>query len=160
MRRSPATESATEMRTTKTAASTLARRCRLLLGVLLGLVASALFLPAPNGGSTAVVSRGPLLSDCDGAIDELVIHYVRGADEIVGAVYDGFLRQLPAEVTVHVVSPDQPAFDELIARLGPTRCRLSPVITGHPITPWARDRWLACAPAPGQEGGNPPVAPR
>lgn len=149
MRQPPETEGATEMSST-TAVSTMARRCRVPLGVALGLVASVLVLPALDGDSTASVSSGPLLSDCDGAIDQLVIHYVRGADEIVGTVYCDFLRQLPAEVTVHVVCPDRPAYDELTAEVGTTSCSLSPVILGHPITSWSRDRWLACAPAPGE----------
>ncbi|MCY2927586.1 MAG: hypothetical protein NT031_19530, partial [Planctomycetota bacterium] len=54
---------------------------------------------------------------------------------------------LPADVTVHVVCPDRAAFEDLRGRVGSTACTLSPVLTGHAITAWARDRWLALAPA-------------
>ncbi|MDP6446709.1 MAG: hypothetical protein QF805_23155, partial [Pirellulaceae bacterium] len=130
--------------------STIGQRFRAAAGVLLGLVASALVLLAFENNRATAVSMGPQLSDCDGAIGELVIHYVGGAHEIVGAVYDDFLRQLPADVTVHVVCPDRSGFDELIDHVGTTRCILSPVISGHPITTWSRDRWLAIAPSPGR----------
>jgi len=130
--------------------STAAARYRVALGVLLGLVASAALLSVFDGiggGSSAVTLRGPLLSDCEGPLRELAIHYVSEAAEIVGPTYGDFLRQLPAEVTVHVVCPDRAAFDDLLDRVGAVRCVLSPVVVGHPITVWSRDRWLALAPA-------------
>ena len=40
-----------------------------------------------------------------------------------------------------------PAFDDFIATVGPVRCRVSPILAGHPITTWSRDRWVALAPA-------------
>jgi hypothetical protein len=134
--------------------STAAARCRVLLGVLLGLVASAAVLSVFDGiggGSPEGAPRGPLLSDCQGTIRELVMHYVREAAAVVGPTHREFLSQLPTGVTVYVVCPDRAAFEDLRARLGPTRCRLSPVVVGHPITVWSRDRWLALAPA--EEGG-------
>jgi len=130
--------------------STTAAQYRVALGVLLGLVASAALLSVFDGiggGSPAVTRRGPLLSDCEGPLRELAIHYVSEAAEIVGPTYGDFLRQLPAEVTVYVVCPDRAAFDDFLNRVGAVRCVLSPVVVGHPITVWSRDRWLALAPA-------------
>lgn len=117
--------------------------------MLLGLVVSAALLSVFDGagGGPMGVPRGPLLGDCEGTIRELVIHYVRGAAEVVGATYGDFLEQLPADVTVHVVCPDRAALEEFLDRVGPTECVLSPVVVGHPITVWSRDRWLALAPA-------------
>jgi N-dimethylarginine dimethylaminohydrolase len=130
--------------------STAAARYRVALGVLLGLVASAALLSVFDGfggGNSAATLRGPLLSDCEGPLRELAIHYVSEAAEVVGPTYGDFLRQLPAEVTVHVVCPDRAAFEELRNRVGAVQCVLSPVVVGHPITVWSRDRWLALAPA-------------
>ena len=130
--------------------STAAARYRVALGVLLGLAASAALLSVFDGfggGNLAATLRGPLLSDCEGPLRELAIHYVSEAGEVVGPTYGDFLRQLPTEVTVYVVCPDRAAFEELRNRVGAIQCVLSPVVVGHPITVWSRDRWLALAPA-------------
>ena len=130
--------------------STAAARYRVPFGVLLGLCASAGLLSlfdGTGGGSPARTLRGPVLSDCQGTIRELVIHYLSEGADIVGPTYGDFLQQLPSRVTVHVVCPDQAAFEDLLGRVGPTECILSPVVVGHPITAWSRDRWLALAPA-------------
>jgi hypothetical protein len=73
-----------------------------------------------------------------------VIHYA-GADDddVVLPTYRTFLRQLPAGVDVSVVCPGEAAFADLVRQVGPTACRLSPVVVSHPITSWSRDRWLA-----------------
>ena len=84
-----------------------------------------------------------VLSDCDGTIHEIVIHYVTEAGDVVGGAYRDFLQQLPPEVVVHVVCPDRTAFDDLVTRVGSTDCQLEAVVVGHPITTWSRDRWLA-----------------
>jgi hypothetical protein len=130
--------------------STAAARYRLALGVLLGLAVSAAVLSVFDGlgsGGSAPTLRGPVLSDCDGPLRELAIHYVSAAAEVAGPTYCDFLRQLPEGVTVHVVCPDRATFDELCSRVGAVRCVLSPTVVGHPVTVWARDRWLALAPA-------------
>lgn len=117
---------------------------RVPLGVLLGLVGAAIVLavvdPRP---ATPASLPATVLSDCDGAIQEIVIHYVSNAADIVGDAYRDFLQQLSSEVLVQVVVPDLVAFDDLSARVGPTDCRLEAVVVGHPITTWSRDRWLA-----------------
>ncbi len=135
--------------------ATLTSPTRLVVGVLLGLAVSAVVLSAlesTGGRSPAPALPGPVLSDCDGPIRELVIHYVRAAAPIVGPTYRDFLRQLPADVEVHVVCPDRAAFDDLLQRVGPTACTVSPVVVDHALTPWSRDRWLALA--PGEASGR------
>jgi hypothetical protein len=79
---------------------------------------------------------------------ELVIHYEPGAKETVSTTYQQFIGDLPPSVTVYAVCPDPPAFQELKTILGAIRCQLRPVIVNHPITAWARDRWV-CLRAPG-----------
>jgi len=119
------------------------RDWRLRLGVGLGLLGAAAFVavqrPSPRPDC------GPVLSDCDGALRELVIQYVIGAADIAALPYRQFLGALPASVTVHVVCPGRAAFEDLRRRVGPTACQLTPVFTGHPQTCWSRDRWLALA---------------
>ncbi len=123
-----------------------AKLLRIPLGILLGLVGSAIMLAVVDSRPTAPVASPPtVLSDCDGAIDEIVIHYITGAGHIVGRAYRDFLQQLPADVVVQVVCPDRDAFDDLVARVGSTSCQLKAVVVAHPITPWSRDRWLALA---------------
>lgn len=121
-----------------------------LLGAVLGLVAAGVVLtladrlhwPLP----TPAPAPGPLLSDADGALRTLVVHYEPAAGPTVEAAYRDFLPHLPAEVTVLVVCPDAAAFEDFRARVGPTACTLVPYAVGHPITAWSRDRWLALAP--------------
>jgi hypothetical protein len=122
---------------------------RTALGVAIGLAAVMVVLAVYRGdGGPADLQPGPLLSDCDGPLRQLVIHYVEEAADTVAPTYRDFLAQLPADVTVYVVCPRREAFDDLQARIGPTGCRLSPVIVDHAMTTWSRDRWLALGPSP------------
>jgi hypothetical protein len=117
---------------------------RVPLGLALGLIAAAVVLAVVDFRPPAPArSRATVLSDCDGAIRELVIHYVTEAGDVVGTAYREFLQQLPSDVVVQVVCPDRTAFEDLVARVSPTACRLEAVPVGHPITTWSRDRWLA-----------------
>jgi hypothetical protein len=128
----------------------MSTRFHVLLGIGLGLAVSAAVLSLHDGGRGRGPSAGPLLSECDGSLRRLVIQYAAGADDAVLPTYRGFLRQLPAGVEVCVVSPTEDEFRALVRSVGPTECRMAPVIVGHPITSWARDRWLALNPAPGR----------
>ena len=123
-------------------------------GIAAGLVLAAIVLTQASRRAAAPPARraGPVLSDCQGRLDELVVHYVPAAAGVVMTVYREFLSALPPQVTVHVVCPDQAAFEHLRGGLGPVACVLRPVTTGHAMTTWSRDRWLALAP-PG--GGGP-----
>ena len=122
---------------------------RIPLGVALGLLgaAAALAVWPATGPAPADQPAGTLLSECDGALGELVIHYLPEAAATVAPIYRDFLRQLPAEVTVRVVCRGQEDFDDLTVRVGPVACGLAPVLVDHAITGWSRDRWLALRPA-------------
>lgn len=125
---------------------------RVRLGALVGVLAATVFViadgrHAPLAAERRPPAHGAILSDCDGAIRELVIQYVPEAAGIVETTYRQFLRALPADVTVIVVCPDDEAFDDLCSRVGSVSCRLVAVCTGHAMTCWSRDRWLAMAPA-------------
>ena len=119
-------------------------RRRILWGAGLGVVLAAAVLawgPAAHRGG----EPGVILSECQGPLREMVIQYESGALEDIAPVYREFLGQLDADVTVHAVCPDRAAFDQLRGVVGPTRCRVTPVLTGHAQTSWARDRWVALA---------------
>jgi hypothetical protein len=138
----------------------LKSRYRLLAGVLLGLIASAVVWPMAEGLVRSSTAGPPtaLLSDCDGRLKELVVHYVPEAGAAVLPTYSDLFGHLPADVNVHVVCPDRQAYDDLLGRLGEYSCSLSPVVVDHPITCWSRDRWLAL-PSEGPGGAAVLLAP-
>jgi len=114
----------------------------IVLGALSGVavaVVIAAFLPSPGRTDAPY---GVVLSECDGALRRLVIQYEPGAKAISLPVFREFLPQLPADVTVHVVCPDDAAWRELADAVGPTDCTLTPRIVGHAMTTWSRDRWV------------------
>ncbi len=130
----------------------------------LGLVAGAAAMRhhLPTRGDH-LPPHGPVLSDCDGAIEELVIQYVPEAAGIVETAYSEFLGSLPDEVTVRVICENKAAFEDFRGRLGAYSCEVLPVYTRHAMTCWSRDRWLAFSAArddnevlvlaPGEEHG-------
>ena len=117
-----------------------------LSAILLGLLAAiAVVVPLrPRGG----IPHGDILSDCDGQIRTIAINYVAGAD-FAADVYRSFLPQLPADIRVLVLCPDEAAFAELRTRVGPVAASLQPVTVNHPMTPWSRDRWVPLRRDPG-----------
>ena len=121
-------------------------RWQTMVGVIIGLVASGGLLALTGSPERRPVPCGPILSECDGHLRELVLHYEPSAKEIVAPVYRDFLGALNSDVRVHIVCLDRPAFDDLVATVGPLQCRVSPIFAGHPITTWSRDRWVALTP--------------
>ncbi len=122
-----------------------ASRWQVALGVSLGLAASLVVLSVHERGegTPAEPATPPLLSECDGALSQLVVHYAADAAEMLIPTYRSFLRQLPENVIVYAICPRKRDFDDLRARVGPTRCTIESVIVDHPVTVWSRDRWLA-----------------
>jgi len=137
-------------------------RYRFLVGVLLGLVASGAALPLFDGPNVDAAKRPSvaLVSDCDGSLNQLVIHYVPEAADVVVPVYRDFLGHLPPHVTVRVVCSHRRDFDQLVAAIGACQCTLSPVVVNHPITCWSRDRWLALGPTDDDEAPTTILSPR
>jgi len=116
-----------------------------VVGIALGLALGFTVLAVLDRRGAA--PTGPILSECDGRLRAVVVHYEPGAKEIAGPVYRDLLPALPAEVTVHVICPSRQAFAELTGLVGPTRCRLNLIPVNHPITTWSRDRWILLAPS-------------
>jgi N-dimethylarginine dimethylaminohydrolase len=121
-------------------------RWQTVLGVVLGLLTASAILSLTGNTLKKRTESGPILSECDGRLRELVVHYEPSARPMVAAVYRDFLGALEADVTVHVVCPTAVAYEDFLSLAGTTKCRLSPIITHHPITTWSRDRWVALAP--------------
>jgi len=123
---------------------------RVRLGVLIGVGLAVLCVAwrgaVPVGAEPAMPAHGAVLSDCDGALRTIVIHYLPEAHELVGMAYAQFLGALPADVTVQVVCPDEAAFEALRESVGRLACRLVAVPVGHAMTCWSRDRWLSLEP--------------
>jgi hypothetical protein len=109
-------------------------RWQTTVGVIIGLVAGGAILTLTGGPRRGPLPSGPILSECDGHLHELVLHYEPTAKEIVAPIYRDFLGALEGDVGVHIVCPDRPAFDDFVATVGSIRCRVSPVLAGHPIT--------------------------
>lgn len=118
-----------------------------LVGVFIGLLAGGAVLMLAGAPDRAPGPSGPILSECDGHLADLVIHYAPAAKEIVAPVYRDFLGALGNDTRVYVVCPDSLAFADFLATVGPVACNLRPIVVGHLITAWSRDRWVALAPA-------------
>jgi hypothetical protein len=126
-------------------------RWQTIVGVMLGLLVGSAILALTGGPVRRPVPSGPLLSECDGHLRELVVHYEPAAKDVVGPIYRQFLNAVGSDVVVYVVCPDRAAFDDFAATVGTVPCRVHPLVTGHPITAWSRDRWVAFT--PGTTGG-------
>jgi hypothetical protein len=120
------------------------------LGIVIGLAVGFGFLALTGSPAKRPPPSGPILSESDGMIHELVIQYEPSAKEIVAPVYHDFLGALDADILVHVVCPDRVAYEEFTSFVGRVRCKVLPILVHHPITTWSRDRWVALQPiAPG-----------
>jgi len=130
------------------------------LGVVIGLIAAGAILSLTGNVRDPAASSGPILSECDGHMRELVLHYEPSSREVVSTVYRDFLRVLQADVIVNILCPDSPAFEEFTNSVGRVECRLNPVIVDHPITTWSRDRWVALGPTTADSNVTTLLAPR
>jgi len=118
-------------------------------GVLIGLILGGAVLLWAERGRTPPPrwpEAGPVLSDCEGKMRELVIQYLSAGADICAPAYRAFLPLLPADVTVHVACPSMEDYNDLLKKIGQVSCHMAPIVTGHVMTCWSRDRWLALAP--------------
>jgi hypothetical protein len=122
-------------------------RWQTLIGVIIGLLVGTAILALTGSPERRPVPSGPILSECDGHLHELVLQYEPAARAIVAPIYHDFLRALDRDVSVHLVCPDRAAFDDFVAAVGPVPCSVTPIVAGHPMTAWSRDRWVALMPA-------------
>ncbi|MBL7076136.1 MAG: hypothetical protein ISS31_01565 [Kiritimatiellae bacterium] len=89
--------------------------------------------------------RAALVSDTHGRLAELCIHYRRDFHDHSVDLYTDFISALAPGTIVQVVTKDHSAFEffrgAMVSALAMSGARLRPVITGFPITPWAKDRF-------------------
>ena len=115
-----------------------------MLGVVTGLVIGISLSELPSLGVRAP-SRARLVSDSEGALAELCIHYRRDFHDACADLYTDLVKALAPGTIIHVVTGTQEEFDffeKAMASPGlPAGVRLLPVITGFEITPWAKDRF-------------------
>ena len=122
-------------------------RWQTLTGILLGLLLGFGILALIGTPAKRVVPSGPILSECDGHLRELVLQYEPSAKEICAPVYRDFLAALDPEVLVHLLCPDRKALDDFTTTVGRVNCKLVPIFANHAMTTWSRDRWVALTPA-------------
>lgn len=98
----------------------------------------------------ALIGRGPglpearLVSDTEGSLSEISIHYCAEFHAASGETIKGLLRELDPDVRVNVVVHRQSEFDKLRLFLNSstdTYPQLHPIVTGFPVTPWSKDRY-------------------
>ncbi|MCC6993544.1 MAG: hypothetical protein IT370_02830 [Deltaproteobacteria bacterium] len=122
---------------------------RTALGATLGVVAAATVLgavrPAPG---RATLLRGAHVSESpSGGLERIAIHYAPAFDAVALPVWQRLLPALPPRLAVDVVVASREDFERFAALLpgwgvaSPARFR--PVVTGGPVTTWARDRLAA-----------------
>lgn len=116
------------------------RRAPALLGAALGLAAALLVLGYVS--LRAPRHDAPMLSDVGGPVRSVVMQYAHGSD-FVAPVFRQYLAWQSPDFTAYLACPAQADFDEITTLIGPVKCRLVPLFTGHDQTAWSRDRWVA-----------------
>ena len=119
------------------------------VGAAVGVLAGMLVIGSAPSFWRAGPIEGPMIGEHDGlngaSIQKLVMQYVRGS-AFVWPTYRQFLQYQPAGVTVYMVCPREADFSEIEQRVGNLKCTIVPIFTGHEMTTWARDRWIAMEP--------------
>ena len=131
-------------------------------GVAAGVVASAACALAVGAAMRAPASHARLVpEDASGHLRRVAIHYVPGMDARALPVWRQLFRALPPDVEIEVAVPDARDFAHFTAAMkdaGVDRlARFHPVVVGHPITTWSRDRMASLEGADGR--GDAVLAP-
>lgn len=111
-----------------------------LVGIAVGLAAALLVLGYAS--MRRVEAGAAMLPDEGGRVRAVVMQYARGS-EFVAPVFKQYLQYQPADVTVYLTCPGEEDFTEICGLVGKVSCQMVPVYTGHVMTAWSRDRWVA-----------------
>lgn len=115
-----------------------------ILGAAAALVLAVVVAPSKPVRGRAVVSTA--VSDNEGALAEVAIHFDPAALPAVATTYQQLLGALEPHVEVWVAVAERSHFDafvQLLARWEVTKPeRFHPVVTDRSITTWSRDRYL------------------
>lgn len=112
--------------------------CGVCAGLLLGLCLTRIAVPDGPGDAR-------LVSDVDGAMREICVHYAREFHAECVEVFSDLFRGLQPGARVWVVTASKEEFvflgEELKKGGVPRHISLASAVTGFPITPWAKDRF-------------------
>lgn len=108
-----------------------------IAGFVLAISLSALFQ-----GPLRVLPKVCLVSDIRGALDEVCIHYNRTFHSACIETLEDLFSGMPDDVDIRIIVEKQEEFDFLEKELvGVEHGPLHAVVTGYPVTPWAKDRF-------------------
>ncbi len=108
-----------------------------IAGFVLAVSLSALFQ-----GQVRALPKARLVSDVDGALSEVCVHYNRTSHDACIETLEDFFSAMSEDVDIRVIVEKQEEFDFLKKELdGVKHGPLHAVVTGYPITPWAKDRF-------------------
>jgi len=117
---------------------------RLVTGTLAGAIASVAIVLVIGLCTARGTPRHALVpEDASGHLRRIAIHYVPGMDTRMLPVWRQLFAALPADVEVEVAvgrSQDFERFSTRMQRAGIATDRFHPVVVGHSITTWSRDR--------------------
>jgi hypothetical protein len=114
------------------------------VGACIGAILGLMVISGSRQSRPSAPLIGSMLSEHGGAIRRLVMQYTKGAN-FVWPVYRQFLQDQTSDVTVYMVCPAADDFSEIRGEIGVVKCNVVPVYTAHPLTAWARDRWVSLA---------------
>ncbi len=105
---------------------------------------------------------GRLVSDDDGPLEELVMHYVPEAESEIGPAYRDFLRALPETTRVVFVvrRGGRGALLSFLSRILVSLARLRIVEIDGALGAWSKDRALVLSPASGESRHELLIPPR
>jgi hypothetical protein len=134
------------------------RLARPVAAAALGLAAGVLTLVAADALGLTPRHHAPryhlVAEDASAPLSRIAIHYAPSADPVALPVWRQLFRVLPARVEVEVeiaTAADFDRFEGELERAGiGDRGRFHPVVVGHEITTWSRDRFAALVGAGGE----------
>jgi hypothetical protein len=117
-------------------------------GIAAGVVVSAAVTLVVGALTHAAVNDQRLVpEDASGHVRRIAIHYVPSLDGRALPVWRQLFRALPADVEIEVAVAAEPDFGHFTAQLASAGIdhleRFHPVVTGHALTTWSRDRMAA-----------------
>ncbi len=137
---------------------------RNLIAVALGAIAAAACLVVASAAGLTPRRAAPtarvVAEDASAPLARIAIHYAPAADDVAMPVWRQLFAALPARVEVEVAvarTTDFARFQALLDAAGiGDRARFHPVIVGHELTTWSRDRFVALTE---RDGGGAVLAP-
>lgn len=122
---------------------------RVAAGTLAGAITSLVIVALIGLRPHHVPGHRLVPEDASGALRRIAIHYAPAADARALPVWRQLFRVLPGDVEV-AVAVERPAdFTRFVARMRGAGVgaldRFRPVVVGHPITTWSRDRMASLA---------------